>query len=206
MPEDLMAKNLKLADDQFPPYCLSGRRRYLDLIIKSPDGYPRKGYDPRTLFDSWYAHWKGPPYVKSTGTVQWFNYREMALPRLREAVKSMHYVSKDAWDVLIEKVAAQRLMKDHAVPVKVLRREIKAKSFATVEQLERFLIDRYRVGVITKTEDDRLPKDLRADMPDGDHSEYARYNDPRVEIERSIEHVEWLRNRTETWKPLPLIS
>jgi hypothetical protein len=117
----------------------------------------------------------------------------------------MHFFSKDAWDVLT-KATQQRLMKDHSVPVKVLRREINAKCFATIEELERFLIDRYRVGVITKIEDNRLPSELKADMPVEDQAEYARYNDPRVKIERSIEHLEWLRNRTETWRPLPLNS
>ena len=201
-----MAKYPKLTEDQFPPHCFSERRRYLDLILENPDGYPRKGYDPRSLLDSWYAYWMGRPYVKSTGTVQWFNHRELALPRLRDAVKSMHYISKDAWDVLTERAPPQRLMKDHAVPVKVLRREIKTKRFATIGQLEQFLIDRYRVGVITKTEDVRLGKVFKDEMPRDASSEYARYRDSRVTIERSTEHLEWLRSRTETWKPLPLIG
>ncbi len=145
--------------------------------------------------------------MKSTGTVQWFNHRELALPRLREAVKSMHYISKDAWDVLTERAPPQRLMKDHAVPVKVLRREVKAKRFATIGQLEQFLIDRYRVGVITKIEDGRLGKVFKDEMPGDASSEYARYSNSRVKIERSTEHLEWLRNRTETpWTPLPLIG
>ncbi len=206
-----MVRYTRLPYDQFPTHCLSERYRYLNLILQNPDGHPLKGSDKsRTLFDSWYAHWRGPPFVKSTGSAQWFNRKDLEAHRFRDAVRSMHFVSKDAWDVLdawdvsTERAPEQRLMKDHSVPVKILRREIKAKNFATVDQLEQFLIDRYRVAVITKIEDGRLSKNLKAHMPDGDHSEYARYNDPRVKIQRSIDHLEWLKNRSEPWQPLPL--
>src|SRR5258705_1617507 len=48
--------------------------------------------------------------------------------------------------------------------------------------------NRHRIAVATETGGD------------------PRYNDPKVKIERSTEHLEWLRNRTETWRPWPLIA
>jgi hypothetical protein len=183
-----MVKYPRLAAHEFGPHCLHQRLVNLNRLINHPDG------GDRTLLDNWFAFWSGRLYLKSTGTVQWFNRKDLFVPRLRDAVKSMHFISKDAWDVLVERAPLQSLVKDHSVPVKVLRREIKAAAFNTVEQLEHFLCERYRLGVITATEHTRLNKEgLGAEMPSNDHSEYARYS--RVNIERSAEHLAWLTSR-----------
>lgn len=106
-----MAKYPRLAQDEFSPLCLKNHRHYLDLILKSSDGYSLRNFDARNLIDSWFAYWGGRFYLKSTGSVQWFNYKNLASPRLRNAVKSMHFISQDAWNVLTEKSPLQRLAK-----------------------------------------------------------------------------------------------
>ncbi len=200
---DYMSKYRRLSEDEFPALCELYRSFYLCLILKNPDGHGSKAFrdprgqdckrnDPRTLLDSWFAYSRGRLYLKSTGSVQWFNHKDLEKPRLREAVVGMHFVSEDAWNVLFGKAPSQGLVKDHAVPVKVLRREIKEKNFQDIAELEQFLIDRYRLGVITNSENAKLRGGLAHELPDNDRSEYARYNDPRVRIKQSIEHVNLL--------------
>jgi hypothetical protein len=99
----------------------------------------------------------------------------------------MHFISEQAWLVLNGKVE-DALVKDHAVPVKVLIDELKSLRDPTLQDVQKHLMDRYRLGVITKTEDNRFrnpePK-LIWRMPATDNSCFARYHHPQIRI------VEW---------------
>ena len=79
--------------------------------------------------------------------------------------------------------------------------KLRRQPFNTVEQLEHFLCERYRLGVITATEHTRLNNEgLGAEMSSNDHSEYARYS--RVNIERSARALPSYLQITEAVRPM----
>lgn len=90
----------------------------------------------------------------------------------------MHFISEQA-ELVIENGAGENLIKEHVVPVKVLRTLMEEIQEPTISNIEQFLLRYYRLGVLTAS-DDRLLKEagLNSSMPknwDG-NDVFARYN------------------------------
>jgi hypothetical protein len=128
----------------------------------------------RTLVDSWYGYYMGDGFIKSTGTVQWFNRADLAKKRHLGAVQKMHFISSDAQKVLATGLAVP-LVKDHSVPVKVLCSELSALKPKNVQDVKIFLLNRYRLGVITKCEDNRLCGPLKSGFGPGHSTTYGTF-------------------------------
>ena len=145
---------------------LQGDRR--KVIRNGPDGL-------RTYLDSWYANHKGGGFVKSTGTVQWFNRGDLRHSRHRKTMQDNEFISLAAWDVLRGKNEGVDLVKDHAVPVCIMYDEMVSANLKSTGDIERYLLERYRFGILTGEEDRRLTSaKLRKRMPEGNTSVYAR--------------------------------
>lgn len=140
----------------------------------------------RTLVDDWYAYCRGEPFIfiptrsrdKSPRT-QWFNRRDLIKCRLRNAVLSMDFVSRNARKLLDQDDPDRHLVKDHSIPLKVIRCELRKLALVkrlTASDVEQKLIELYWLGVITKEEDACLNKNcLRASMPGAILTPRARY-------------------------------
>lgn len=166
---------------------------YLEQILILVNMENAPGCDFRTLIDSWYAHHMGTGFVTKKGNVQWFNRGQLKKPSRLPAILQMHFISRDAWEVLHsqDRTLEVALVKDHAVPVKILFQELKklsgANSPLSLRSVENFLLERYRVGIITKDEDYRLnDKKLRSALPSHCTHAFSRYD--QCEILKHPEH------------------
>ena len=147
----------------------------------------------RTMVDSWFAYrhhrWEGFVTPRSFG-VQWLNKGNLRNPRIAEAMLTLpqgHFVSHAARHVLRNRTD-EWLVKDHAVPLKVMKTELEELCPSSTEEVESYLLRRYRLGIITKDEDKKFlrPKPhLRESMPDGYAPEevFGRYQHPLVAIQ-----------------------
>jgi hypothetical protein len=144
---------------------LQGDRR--KVIRNGSDGL-------RTYLNSWYANHKGGGFVKSTGTVQWFNRGrfEAFQASQDDAGQRVHFIGR------MGRLARQEgvdLVKDHAVPVCIMYDEMVSANLKSTGDIERYLLERYRFGILTGEEDRRLTSaKLRKRMPEGNTSVYAR--------------------------------
>ncbi len=181
-----------------PTYGVSDRRYFLDgrwLTLKREEIHQMKSNKFRTLIDSWFAYHNHEinGLLKSTFTVQWLNKGDLANKKLKTGLLSLHpthFISCDAWHVL-EQETKEHLVKDHSIPVVVLETKLKQIAPRTIEEVETFLLTYYRLGIITKQEDNRtnLAK-LRKNMPIewNERNPFARYEYPFVTIERWTEN------------------
>lgn len=106
----------------------------------------------RTFVDNWFAYSEGSPFLNSRGKPKWFNNPNPV--KERDALLAMHFKSKDAMRIIYGKQEG-RLMKDHSIPIKILRILI-CEELGTgpgVSKIKQFLKKYYRIGVITKKED-----------------------------------------------------
>lgn len=79
----------------------------------------------------------------------------------------MHFISKNAFEV-INKNMDVRIIKEHSLQVSVIYELLFEEKFLHEEEIENFLINYYKFGVITKEEDDKLTKNkLKYKMPLG---------------------------------------
>jgi hypothetical protein len=156
-------------------YCQIMEQVFLDRIFQhiQPSGFNQPD-NFRTLVDSWYGYHMGKGFIKSTGSVQWFNRADLAKPRHLFAIKKMHFISSDAQKVLATGLAVP-LVKDHSVPVKVLCSELSALKPKNVQDVKIFLLSRYRLGVITKCEDSRLCGPLKSGFGPGHSTTYGTF-------------------------------
>lgn len=132
----------------------------------------------RTLVDNWYAYYRGDAFLKSTGSPLWFNaVKPKDLNSKGRALSQMDFVSENAEAVLTHK-AQGILVKDHAVPVKLLRDRLIEEQPTSLEPIREFLCTWYKLGVITEEEHRRLSdlgcKDKMPSEWDG-RSVFARY-------------------------------
>lgn len=139
------------------------RDTYLEyLCIYLKDGDKDSGLF-RTFVDNWYAYEFGGKLLNRDGRPKWFNNPSPTANK--EALMSMHYQSIDAV-LAIEGRAESRIVKDHAIPLKVLRNLMMDIAEPNKVSINDFLHSYYRLGVITKNEDDQLNKlGLRSAMP-----------------------------------------
>lgn len=148
-------------------HCEKKEQDYLQKILQyiQTDGSD-KSESFRTLVDSWYGYYMGEGFVKRTGSVQWFNRSNLAQKRHLAAICKMHFISAEANKVL-NSDTDDHLIKDHSVPVNILRKELSALKPLDTEGVKTFLLNRYRLGVITKCEDNKLSGPLKSGFPSG---------------------------------------
>lgn len=131
----------------------------------------------RTFFDNHFAYRSGGPFLSRTGTPLWFN--APCPKRDREALMGAHFVSAEAMRV-IAGLSSEALVRDHAIPVRVLRDLLMNAHAPTIQLINGYMQDFYRLGIITRSEDQRLnAAGLRSTMPEGwtgRCSPFARYD------------------------------
>jgi len=157
---------------------------YLDYIVafvrmRDPNGSVLRGF-----VDSWFAYHSGGAFLSRGGRPIWFNTPDP--DKHGSALSAMHFVSSDAKQVLAGR-SSERLMKDHAVPIAIVRELLFEIDEVNPTTIKLFLREHYRLGVITKREDNLLSSiGLRSKMPtEWDRSDpFARYK--RAEISSSI--------------------
>lgn len=137
----------------------------------------------RTFVDSWYAMDRGGPLLEPSGRPLWLNNPD---PRkVGPALLACDFVSANALTRIQR--GEMGLIKDHAIPVRVLRERLAALEDTSAESIEALLRRFYAVGVITTDEDRRLnSKRLNNKMPAGwdGVSKFARYE--AADIERGL--------------------
>jgi len=163
--------------------CLSYIQAYISFEDRSCPRF-------RGFVDEWYAHHMGLPFLtknKFGGQARWLNNPDISKPIIKSCMRSLHVVSVQALKVLDGKVD-ERLIKEHAIPIKKLRDLAfeKLNSNSQTEDIEQFLLTYYRVAAITKKEDvDINEEGFRDCMPiDWDNNEsesiYARYDEANI--------------------------
>jgi hypothetical protein len=119
----------------------------------------------RTFFDNWFAFKEGGPFLNGNSRPHWFN--NPCADKHGEALRRAHFVSQSAARTL-GGLDGRRLMKDHAVPVAVLRDILFEEQPNSVEEVRAFLLEHYCFGIITEDEDRKLnAAGLRSRMPEG---------------------------------------
>ena len=131
----------------------------------------------RTFFDNWFAFKEGGSFLNANSRPHWFNNPKPG--QHGEALRSAPFVSVEASRTMAG-LERQRLVKDHAIPVSVLRDVLFTKSPDSTECVRKILLQFYRFGIITETENRMLTAaGLRSRMPDGwttVDSPFARYD------------------------------
>jgi len=134
--------------------------QWLKFLIDYVAHHPRDGHIFRTIIDKRNAHRRGSPFLSKNGTPKWFNNPRPTDPRL----PLMDFISVGSRAVIDGK-SVQRLIVDHAVPFSFLHDRL-VELPKNVESFEPFLIANYKLGVLTKDEDNALTKNnLRKSMP-----------------------------------------
>lgn len=119
----------------------------------------------RTFFDNWFAFKEGGPFLNAHSRPHWFN--NPCPDRHGRALGRAHFISTQAARTL-GGLDRSRLMKDHAIPVTVLRDMLFDEQPASIEEVRDFMVRHYRFGIITDEEDAELNvAGLRSCMPDG---------------------------------------
>lgn len=150
--------------------------RHIELFCVSGDP---NAHLLRTLVCGWFAYHTGGPWLNSRGRPRWLNRPHPTKDRAILEACQIH--SAAAKVAISQRAVDQRLKIEHAIPFAVLRDHIhRMKPF----DVEKFLVENYRVAAITAEEDGRLTKKgLRSRMPE--HSELnptARYTAAGIEI------------------------
>lgn len=132
----------------------------------------------RTFVDEWFAYHTGGPFLNRSGRPKWLN--NPCPIKNKDALLSMHFISEKA-EKVIKNGGGERLIKEHSVPVKVLRSLMEDMDYPTTSDVENFLLQHYRIGVLT-TSDDQLLKDadVNSSMP---------YNWDRVDMFARYSHA-----------------
>lgn len=135
--------------------------KHIQIAVEAGD----RGAPFRTFLDNFYAYYAGGPFLNRSGRPHWLN---APCPRRhRDALLHSHFVSVAAMRVLAE-LSDERLVKDHAIPVSVLREMLLQDGCNTLERVQSLMNRFYRIGIITASEDALLTsRGLRSRMPSG---------------------------------------
>ena len=130
----------------------------------------------RTFFDNWFAFKVAGPFLNTNSRPHWFN--NPCPDKHGAALSRAHFVSAGAARTLAG-IERQRLVKDHAIPVTVLRELLIRSEPESLSDVHAMMLDYYRIGIITQGEDELLRQaGLKSSMPDawlvGDDP-FARY-------------------------------
>ena len=118
----------------------------------------------RTFLDNWFAYHKEGPFLSKNNRPVWFNNPNPI--KTRDALLSMHFVSKKALKVINENLDI-KLIKEHSLPVSVIYELLLKQDFKNENDIEIFLLNYYRLGVLTKDEDNILSSiGLKYKMPE----------------------------------------
>jgi hypothetical protein len=117
----------------------------------------------RSFTDYWFAYHKQGPFLNSNNNPKWHN--KPSSIKDKDALLEMHFISDMAFDA-IEKGSDVRLIKEHSIPLRVIRKILIQHEPKTTTDIENILLRFYRLGVLTKDEDDILRlKGLNSKMP-----------------------------------------
>ena len=155
--------------------------------------YLKSGFAPksllRTFIDNWYAYEKasnGKTYfLNKNGNPIWFNKADPI--KHKNALLEMDFISEGAKKLILSEDKTilinnkhHRLIKEHSIPVASLYKILRKEENLNVDQTELILKKYYKLGVLTKSEDDLLNSNgLRSKMPpkwDGKNI-FARYDE-----------------------------
>lgn len=146
--------------------------RHVQIAVEARD----QAAPYRTFFDNFYAYFRGGPLLNQAGRPHWFN--NPCPQKHRNALMTVHFVSSTAARVLAG-LYTERLVRDHAIPVAVIREILMNAHRPSDELVERYLRSFYRLGLITESEDERInAAGLRSRMPENWHPHdgaFARY-------------------------------
>ena len=118
----------------------------------------------RTFLDNWFAYHKEGPFLSKNNRPVWFNNPNPI--KTRDALLSMHFVSKKALKVINENLDI-KFIKEHSLPVSVIYELLLKQDFKNENEIEIFLLNYYRLGVLTKDEDNTLSSiGLKYKMPE----------------------------------------
>ncbi|MGA2494757.1 MAG: hypothetical protein ABSF67_17730 [Roseiarcus sp.] len=148
----------------------------------------------RTFVDNWFAYYMGDPFLKSSLVARWFNKGD--LNKKSEAITKFHIHSVRAWQVINGLAEPEDLIKDHCIPLSVIRGRLFDVSPTTIGELETFLIEHYKIGLITQKENAELNSlKLQSTLPPGvPYTPEARYQHAKIALHASeSEPVEPMR-------------
>lgn len=149
------------------------RKAYVRYVIAFIEGNDPNDNLLRTFLDNWFAYYKGGPFLNSSGKARWFNTGDLAKKPV--AARAFHFHSKQAWDVYEGRLPREPLVKDHILPLAVIRDGLKQLRPRTEEVIEQYLIDHYKVALITKEEHDCLSKEgLKSRLPEDANGEVIK--------------------------------
>lgn len=141
----------------------------------------------RSFIDRWFAYKKQGNFLTKGNIERTFNRSDISPDNLSEITKdcllNMHFISKNALNAINSKSDTQ-LVKDHAVPVKIISEMLKQIICPSEVSIEKLLQDFYRLGVLTHEEDKTLNQlNLKSNMPndwDGENV-FARYEEANIQ-------------------------
>ena len=140
----------------------------------------------RSFIDRWFAYKKQGNFLTKGNIERTFNKSDISPNNLPEVTKdcllNMHFISKNALNAINSKSDMQ-LVKDHAVPVKIISEMLKQVNCPSEASIEKLLLNFYRLGVLTHEEDKTLNQlNLKSAMPndwDGKNV-FARYEKANI--------------------------
>lgn len=136
----------------------------------------------RTFLDEWFAYNRGELFLSGRLGPHWYNKPDPV--RHNAALRGMDFISEQAEEVLSGR-QRHELMKDHSVPIAVVRSKLFELNDTSIESIRSLLMTWYKLGVITKDEDTRLNANgLRQKMPDDwDGADpFARYHAVGIKV------------------------
>jgi len=101
----------------------------------------------RRFLDGWHAYSKGGSLLTRGGNVRLLNNPDCSKPIVRKCLEDMDFISVDARNVLNGK-AEHRLIVEHAIPIKVIRKKLKTMSSPTLLEIQECLKKHYRIGLM----------------------------------------------------------
>jgi hypothetical protein len=130
----------------------------------------------RSFTDYWFAYHKQGPFLNSKNNPKWHNNPSSV--KDKDALLGMHFISDMAFDV-IEQGSDVKIIKEHSIPINVIREILIQQKPLTITDIENILLRFYRLGVLTKEEDKVLnEKGLQSSMPaswDFNENVFSRY-------------------------------
>ena len=118
----------------------------------------------RSCVDYWFAYHMRGPFLNKNDNPNWHNNPSPI--KHKDALLKMHFISETAYDVIMEG-SEVRLIKEHSIPINVIRKILVQEKPTNIKDIENILLRFYRLGVLTKDEDDILSsKGLNSKMPD----------------------------------------
>ena len=135
----------------------------------------------RTFIDDWFAYSTGGPFLNKNGKPKWFNKPDPI--KDKDALLQMHFISNQAKHVIKNKYDT-RLIKEHSVPVAVIYDILRREANPSSKMVKNILLKYYRLGVLTKIEDEKLSRrGFKSSMPPNwslDDDVFARYNEAGI--------------------------